>query len=40
MDDFLFDADSALDALINEGIQEDEDQDKPFDSWLKSSQDF
>ena len=27
MDEFLFDADSALDALINEGIQEDEEQD-------------
>ena len=38
MDDFLFDADSALETLINE--QEDEEQDKPFDSWLKSSQDF
>ena len=38
MDDFLFDADSALETLINEGIQDDEEID--FATWLKSSQDF
>ena len=38
MDDFLFDADSALETLINEGIQDDEEID--LDTWLKSSQDF
>ena len=38
MDDFLFDADSALETLINEGIQDEDEMD--FDTWLKSSQDF
>ena len=38
MDDFLFDADSALDSLINEGIHEDEETD--FDTFLKSSTDY
>jgi hypothetical protein len=38
MDDFLFDADSALDALINEGIQEDQETD--FDTFLKSTTDY
>ena len=38
MDDFLFDADSALETLINERIQDDQEID--FDTWLKSSQDF
>ena len=38
MEDFLFDADSALDALINEGIQEDQETD--FDTFLNSSTDY